>query len=76
MTRRTVEFWCAIVIVGLLAGVAGAATTLLLHAIEHATYHYSLGTLLSGVEGSGHLRRALGPMLGGALAARHWRGRF
>ena len=72
MPRRAVQFWCAIVIVGLLAGVAGAATTLLLHAIEHATYHYSLGTLLSGVEGSGHLRRALGPMLGGALAGLGW----
>ena len=59
-------------IIGLLAGVAGAATTLLLHAVEHATYHYSLGTLLSGVEGSGHLRRAVGPMLGGALAGLGW----
>ena len=28
MTRRTVEFGCAIVIIGLSAGVAGAATTL------------------------------------------------
>ena len=46
MTRRTVEFGCAIVIIGLLAGVAGAATTLLLHAVEHLTYHYSFGTLL------------------------------
>jgi hypothetical protein len=38
VARRTVEFGCAIVIIGLLAGVAGAATTLLLHAIEHLTY--------------------------------------
>lgn len=72
VTRRTVEFGCAIVIIGLLAGVAGAATTLLLHAIEHLTYHYTFGTLLSGVEDSGHLRRALGPMLGGALAGWGW----
>lgn len=72
MTRRNVEFGCAIVIVGLLAGVAGAATTLLLHAVEHLTYHYSFGTLLSGVGGSSPVRRALGPMIGGALAGFGW----
>ncbi len=72
MTRRTVEFGCAIVIVGLLAGVAGAATTLLLHAIEHLAYHYTFGSLLSGVEDSTGFRRALGPMVGGALAGCGW----
>ena len=72
MSRRTVEFGCAIVIIGLLAGVAGAATTLLLHAVEHLTYHYSFGTLLSGVGGSSPVRRALGPMVGGALAGLGW----
>lgn len=72
MTRRNVEFGCAIVIVGLLAGVAGAATTLLLHAVEHLTYHYTFGTLLSGVGGSSPVRRALGPMIGGALAGFGW----
>ncbi|MGB2923598.1 MAG: chloride channel protein, partial [Mycobacterium sp.] len=50
MTRRTVEFGCAVVVIGLLAGVAGAATTLLLHAVEHLTYRYSFGTLLTGVD--------------------------
>jgi H+/Cl- antiporter ClcA len=72
VTRRTVEFSCAIVIVGLLAGVAGAATTLFLHAIEHLAYRYSFGTLLDGVAGSNHVRRALGPMVGGALAGCGW----
>jgi hypothetical protein len=66
VSRRTVEFGCAIVIIGLLAGVAGAATTLLLHAIEHLTYHYSFGTLLTGVGDSSPVRRAIGPMIGGA----------
>ncbi|MFL6085576.1 MAG: chloride ion channel protein, partial [Mycobacterium sp.] len=64
MSRRTVEFGCAIVIIGLLAGVAGAATTLLLHAVEHLTYHYTFGTLLTGVGGSSPVRRAIGPMVG------------
>ena len=72
MSRRTVEFGCAIVIIGLLAGVAGAATTLLLHAIEHLTYHYSFGTLLTGVGDSSPVRRAIGPMIGGALAGCGW----
>ena len=72
MTRRTVEFGCAIVIIGLLAGVAGATTTLLLRSIEHLTYHYTFGTLLTGVGGSSPVRRALGPMIGGALAGLGW----
>jgi H+/Cl- antiporter ClcA len=72
VTRRPVEFGCAIVIIGLLAGVAGAATTLLLHAIEHLTYHYTFGSLLSGVGGSSPVRRAVGPMIGGALAGCGW----
>ena len=66
------EFVCAVVIIGLLAGVAGAATTLLLHAIEHLTYHYTFGTLLSGVGDSSPVRRAIGPMIGGALAGGGW----
>lgn len=67
-----IEFGCAIVVIGLLAGVAGAATTLMLHAVEHLTYRYSFGTLLAGVENSGDWRRALGPMIGGALAGTGW----
>jgi H+/Cl- antiporter ClcA len=72
VTRRTVEFASAVVVIGLLAGVAGLATTLLLRAVEHLTYHYSFGTLLSGVTASSPVRRALGPMFGGALAGFGW----
>jgi H+/Cl- antiporter ClcA len=61
-----------VVVVGLLAGVAGAATTLLLHAVEHLTYHYSFGTLLIGVGDSSPVRRAVGPMVGCALAGLGW----
>lgn len=59
-------------LIGLLAGVAGMATTLLLHAVEHLTYHYSFGSLLDGVSGSSPVRRAVGPMIGGALAGAGW----
>lgn len=70
--RRNVDFFCAVVIVGLLAGVAGLATTAVLRFVEHATYHYSFGTLLAGVAGTSPLRRVLGPMVGGALAGLGW----
>ena len=72
MSRRNVEFLCGVVIVGLLAGVAGLATTVVLRFVEHLTYHYTFGTLLEGVTGSSPVRRALGPMVGGALAGLGW----
>jgi H+/Cl- antiporter ClcA len=72
VARRTVEYACAVVVIGLLAGAAGAATTLLLHAVEHLVYHYSFGSLLTGIGGSSPMRRAVGPMAGGALAGVGW----
>jgi H+/Cl- antiporter ClcA len=72
VSRRTLEYTCAVLLIGLLAGVAGAATTVVLHWIEHATYHYTFGTLLTGVGGSSPVRRAVGPMVGGILAALGW----
>src|SRR6202453_1545772 len=72
MGRRNTDFFCAVVIVGLLAGVAGLATILLLHALEHLTYHYTFGSWLEGVTGSSPVRRALGPLVGGALAGLGW----
>ena len=58
--------------IGLLAGLAGVATSVLLDFVEHLTYHYSFGSLLDGVTGSSPIRRALGPMIGGALAGCGW----
>ena len=72
VNRRDLEFSCAVIAVGLLAGLAGAATTLLLHAVEHLTFHYSFGSLLDGVTDSSPARRALGPTIGGALAGLGW----
>jgi H+/Cl- antiporter ClcA len=72
VNRRNLDFGCAVVIVGLLAGVAGLATTLLLRSIEHLTYHYTFGSLLAGVTGSSPMRQALGPMIGGALTGFGW----
>jgi H+/Cl- antiporter ClcA len=72
MGRRNTDFFCAVVIVGLLAGVAGLATTTLLRSIEHLTYHYTFGSLLEGVNASSPIRRAVGPMIGGGLAGLGW----
>jgi H+/Cl- antiporter ClcA len=72
MGRRLTDYASAVVLVGLLAGMAGAATTLLLHWVEHLTYHYSVGSLLSGISNAGTFRRVVGPMLGGALAGFGW----
>jgi H+/Cl- antiporter ClcA len=70
--RRNLDFFCAVLIVGLLAGVAGLATTAVLRFVEHLTYHYSFGTLLTGITGSSRVRRVLGPMAGAALAGFGW----
>jgi H+/Cl- antiporter ClcA len=72
MCRRNIDFLCAVVIVGLLAGLAGLATTLLLRSVEHLTYHYTFGSLLEGIAASSPLRRAAGPMVGGAFAGLGW----
>ncbi|MCV7429156.1 chloride channel protein [Mycobacterium montefiorense] len=69
---RNFEFFCAVVIVGLLAGIAGLSTTFVLRFVQHLTYNYSFGTLLAGVTGSSPVRRVLGPMVGAALAALGW----
>jgi H+/Cl- antiporter ClcA len=70
--RRNLDFFCAVVIVGLLAGIAGLSTTVVLRFVEHVTYHYTFGSLLEGITGSSPVRRAVGPMVGGALAGIGW----
>ncbi len=70
--RRDLEFFCAVIIVGLLAGVAGLSTTFVLRFVQHLTYHYSFGTMLAGVTDSSPVRRVLGPMIGAALAGLGW----
>jgi H+/Cl- antiporter ClcA len=70
--RGNVEFFCAVVIVGLLAGIAGLSTTFVLRSVQHITYNYAFGAQLTGVIGSSHVRRAVGPMIGGALAGLGW----
>jgi H+/Cl- antiporter ClcA len=72
MRSRNVDFLCAVIIVGLLAGLAGLATTSLLRLVEHLTYHYTFGSLLDAVTASSLIRRVVGPTIGGALAGLGW----
>lgn len=70
--RGTLDFFCAVIIVGLLAGVAGLATTYVLRLVQHATYNYSFGAQLAGVAASSQIRRVVGPMIGAAVAGLGW----
>ena len=72
MARRNIDFFCAVVVVGLLAGIAGVSTTFVLRFVQHMTYHYTLGSFLVGITGASPVRRVLGPMVGGALAGAGW----
>jgi H+/Cl- antiporter ClcA len=72
VARRNLDFVCAVIIIGLLAGVAGLSTTLVLRFVQHLTYNYTFGSSLAGITASSSLRRAVGPMVGGALAGLGW----
>ena len=72
VNRHTLEFDCAAIVIGLLAGVAGASTTLFLHPIEHLAGCYSFGSLLQDASGRSPVRRAVRPMIGGVLAGCAW----
>ena len=72
MARRNIDFFCAVVIVGLLAGIAGVSTTFVLRFVQHMTYHYTFGSFLVGISGASPVRRIVGPMVGGALAGAGW----
>jgi H+/Cl- antiporter ClcA len=71
-TQRYVTFAAAILVAGVLSGVAGGATTVLLRTIEHLTYGYTQGPMLVGVRRASLERRVIGPALGCALAGVGW----
>jgi H+/Cl- antiporter ClcA len=70
--QRHLIFVAAILVTGVVAGVMGASTTLLLRAIEHLTYGYTGGPMLAGVRLAPTMRRLMGPALGCALAGLGW----
>ena len=71
-SQRYLTFAAAIVAAGVLSGLAGAATTVLVRTIEHLTYGYTQGPMLVGVRDASIGRRVLGPAVGCALAGLGW----
>src|SRR5262245_35644034 len=70
--RQYLTFAVAILMTGVLSGIAGGATTVLVRFIEHVTYGYSEGPLLLGVFQASIERRIAGPAIGCALAGAGW----
>jgi chloride channel protein, CIC family len=62
------RFWVLVVLVGLGAGLSGAALMELLHLIQHLAWGYHSGDFLEGVKHSSSARRLLVLLLGGVVA--------
>ena len=71
-TQRCVTLAAAILVAGVLSGIAGGATTLLVRLVEHLSFGYSAGPLLVGVMDASIERRIAGPAIGCALAGMGW----
>jgi CIC family chloride channel protein len=61
-------FWALVVVIGLIAGAAGAALMELLHAIEHLAWSYQSGTFLAAVEATTAAHRVLVLLGAGVIA--------
>ena len=62
------RFWMLVVLIGIAAGVGGAALIGLLHAVQHLAWSYEHGHFLEGVERSTDARRVLVLACGGVIA--------
>lgn len=69
---RALMYAAAILVTGTLSGLAGAAVTLVVHAVQHLAYGYTQGPLLLGVTAASTERKLLGPMIGCTLAGLGW----
>lgn len=62
------RFWILVVLIGLGAGLGGAALMELLRAVEHLAWSYNSGTFLDGVQRTSSTRRVLVLVVGGVVA--------
>jgi CIC family chloride channel protein len=62
------RFWMLVVLVGLGAGLGGAALMELLKGVQHLAWSYHLGSFLEGVQGASATRRVLVLTIGGVVA--------
>ncbi len=63
-----VRFWVLVVLVGLGAGLGGAALIELLRAVQHVAWSYHSGDFLEGVKRTSSARRVLVLLVGGLVA--------
>src|SRR5262249_43103022 len=71
-TQKYLVFAAAILVTGVVSGIAGGFTTVVVRAIEHFTYGYEQGPMLTGVRNASIERRLLGPARGCAIAGLGW----
>jgi len=62
------RFWLLVALIGVGAGLAGAALIGLLRAVQHLAWNYSSGPFLPGVEHASDARRVIVLAIGGAVA--------
>jgi len=62
----------AMVVSGVVVGVAAALLTMLLHGVQHLAFGYVEGSFLVGVEHSDPLTRIVAPTVGGVLSGLGW----
>ena len=71
-SRASVALGAAVVLTGVGAGLAGAALTLFLHAVQHLAYGYSNEAFLVGSMHAPPARRVLAMTVGGAVVGLGW----
>jgi H+/Cl- antiporter ClcA len=62
------RFWLLVALIGLAAGLGGAALMELLRAVQHLAWSYHSGDFLSGVQHTSSTRRVLVLLIGGVVA--------
>jgi CIC family chloride channel protein len=62
------RFWLLVVLIGLAAGLGGAALIELLRAVQHLAWSYHSGDFLDAVKRTSSTRRVLVPLVGGVVA--------
>ena len=68
MASYSARFWALVVLIGVAAGLGGAALIELLRAVQRVAWDYNTGYFLEGVERSADARRVLVLAIGGAVA--------
>jgi H+/Cl- antiporter ClcA len=71
-SQRYLTFAAAILVTGVLSGVVGGFTTVLVRTLEHLSFGYDQGPLLIGVKDASIERRLIGLAIGCALAGLGW----